>query len=103
MFEAKYSRLKFWIISTVLLIPYLFLKGIATILSGSDTAYDFRFTMMIIILLIIWLNTLANRIRDYGSSPWNALFALIPLVNLGMALYYGIAKGQQINTQKNNK
>ena len=39
-----------------------------------------------------WMNTLANRIRDYGDNPWIALFSIIPLANIGLALFYGIAK-----------
>jgi hypothetical protein len=41
----------------------------------------------------IWMNTLANRIRSHGSNPWITLFALVPLVNILLAFYYGIAKG----------
>lgn len=38
------------------------------------------------------MNVLANRIRDYGSNPWIAAFAMIPLANIGLALYYGIVQ-----------
>jgi len=40
----------------------------------------------------MWVNALANRIRDYGSNPWIAVFSLIPLANIGLALYYGIVQ-----------
>jgi len=55
-----------------------------------DTAAILQFIALVID--IIWTNTLANRIRDYGSNPWISLFSLIPLVNVGLALYYGIVK-----------
>jgi uncharacterized membrane protein YhaH (DUF805 family) len=53
--------------------------------------------ILIVILLfyspnIIWINVLANRIRDYGSTPWIALFALILLVNIILGIYYGVKK-----------
>jgi hypothetical protein len=39
---------------------------------------------------LIWINVLANRIRDFGGNPWLALFAIFPLVNSIFTLYYGI-------------
>ena len=53
----------------------------------SSLSYPFVF-----ILFIIWINTLANRIRDYGLSPWLALFALFPFLNFIVGLYFGIKK-----------
>ena len=106
MFGAKYRRLKFWIISICLLIPLsiikVFVKAFES--SGDENSVLILYTIISIISLI-WINTLANRIRDYGSDPWISLFALIPLVNIGLALYYGIAKSkskpQKIDITKN--
>jgi succinate dehydrogenase hydrophobic anchor subunit len=50
--------------------------------------------IIIFIISLLWLNTLANRIRQYGSNPWVALWALIPFVNIVLGLYYGIVKGK---------
>ena len=92
MFGAKYTRLKFSIISLILFIPYIFLNIMAEALekSGRDDIYIFY--LIIFALVLIWINILANRIRDFGNNPWYALWALIPPVNLGMAFYYGILK-----------
>lgn len=102
MFGAKYSRLKFWIISICLFIPDVILIILAKVFERAEQ-YNNALVLYIIIFLIaiIWLNTLANRIRDYGSNPWISLFALIPLVNIGLALYYGIAKDK--NKPENNE
>jgi len=95
MFGAKYNRLKFWIISICLLIPITFAKVFAYVFenNGNDENTLVAYSIVFIIGLI-WINTLANRIRDYGSNPWIALFGIIPLVNIGLALYYGIAKSK---------
>ena len=93
MFEAKYSRLKFWIISIVLLIPTTILNIFAQYFESREQN-DNAMVLYIIVFIIslLWLNALANRIRDYGSNPWIALFSIVPLVNIGLALFYGIAK-----------
>ncbi|MAC83379.1 MAG: hypothetical protein CL624_04520 [Arcobacter sp.] len=103
MFGAKYRRLKFWIISICLLIPLsiikVFVKAFES--SGDENSVLILYTIGLIIS-IVWINTLANRIRDYGSNPWISLFALIPLVNIGLALYYGIAKSKSKPEKKAN-
>ena len=95
MFGAKYSRLKFWIISIVLLIPTTILNIFAQYFESREQN-DNAMVLYIIIFIIslLWLNTLANRIRQYGSNPWVALWALIPFVNIVLGLYYGIVKGK---------
>lgn len=105
MFGAKYSRLKFWIWSIILLIPFsfisVFVKATETSIELADLNLSFRFLFLLVIVL--WMNSLANRIRDYGSNPWISLFALIPLVNIGLALYYGIAKSKNNDNVKTDE
>lgn len=95
MFGAKYSRSKFWIISIVLL-ALLFLVNLAEkVLERSNDYEGVIFLYMIsLFIIIIWTITLSNRIRDYGSNPWIALLAFIPLVNIILAVYYGIARSK---------
>ena len=50
------------------------------------------FYVLTLIVVLMWVNALANRIRDYGSNPWIAVFSLLPLANIGLALYYGIVQ-----------
>jgi uncharacterized membrane protein YhaH (DUF805 family) len=102
MFGAKYSRLTFWIWSVVLLLPFSVLATFskATELSFELADVNLVFRILLLIVIIMWMNALANRIRDYGSNPWIALFSLIPLANIGLALYYGIVKYQG-NSKKN--
>lgn len=93
MFGVKYSRLKFWIISIILFIiaiPILIAKNILKDSVNADTILIIAVSG--ILVSAIWMNTLANRIRDYGDNPWVALFSIVPLANIGLALYYGIAK-----------
>lgn len=93
MFEEKYSRLKFWIISISLYVLIAFLIFFAKIFTAiGQNDYSNILRLIILIISFIWINTLANRIRDYGSNPWIALFSMIPLVNIVLALYYGIVK-----------
>lgn len=92
MFGAKYSRLVFWIWSVILWIPFsLFATLSKATEMNPELAYSsLVFSGLLLIVIIMWMNALANRIRDYGSNPWIAIFSLIPLVNIGLALYYGI-------------
>lgn len=107
MFGAKYSRMKFWIISICLLIPFtissVLMKALETSESNQNGYLGFWF--LNILVITIWINTLSNRMRDYGSNPWFSLLALIPLGNIIMALYYGIVqykkKENSINENKN--
>ena len=103
MFGAKYSRLKFWIWSIILLIPFSLLSVFvkATETSTELAASNLIFRGLFLLVIIIWMNSLANRIRDYGSNPWISLFTLIPFVNIGLALYYGIVKAK--NKPENNE
>lgn len=100
MFGAKYSRLKYWVILLLLLIPTFPLMIIDQVMErgGIDESFNLLLAIGFLAIGFFQLNTLANRIRDYGSNPWYALLALIPLVNLGVGLYYGIVqyKKQQL-------
>ncbi len=103
MFGAKYSRLKFWIWSIILL---LLISILSVFIKATETSVELAVSNLFIrglflLVVIIWMNSLANRIRDYGSSPWISLFALLPLANIGLALYYGIAKAK--NKPENNE
>jgi len=91
MFGKKYNRLNFWRISILLMIPLMILNGLAQGAELNGEPSDV-FHLLIILILAIWINTLANRIRDYGDNPIYALWSLIPFVNIGLALYYGIIK-----------
>lgn len=108
MFGTKYSRLTFWIWSVILIIPFsLFSTFSRATASDSELANSsLIFSGLVFIVILMWINALANRIRDYGSNPWIAVFSLIPLVNIGLALYYGIVKYKnkpiENNTVSNN-
>ena len=95
MFKAEYSRMKFWIISMCLILPFSLGTSLSRALMESAETYSIGRALAFVALATtcIWLNTLANRIRSHGSNPWISLLALIPLVNILLALYYGIAKG----------
>ncbi|TLT03404.1 DUF805 domain-containing protein [Aliarcobacter cibarius] len=91
MFGVKYSRLTFWIWSICLLMIDMILVIVARLLEAAEI-YDKALFLYVFVFFIgiIWINVLANRIRDYGSNPWISAFAMIPLANIGLALYYGI-------------
>ena len=105
MFGAKYSRLKFWIWSIILLIPFSLLSDFVKTMETSTelAASNLIFRGLLLLIIVLWINTLANRIRDYGSNPWISLFALIPLVNIGLALYYGFDKYKKITEHNDNR
>ena len=93
MFRVKYSRLKFWIISISLFILLAFVNIFAKLFADiNQINYEILLYIVMFIIPLIWMNTLANRIRDYGDNPWVALFSIVPLANIGLALYYGIVK-----------
>ena len=104
MFGAKYIRLKFWIISVCLLISFVMINFFAKTMENlvEYKTATFLYSIMFIIFLL-WINTLANRIRDYGNNPWISLFALLPLVNVFLALYYGILKSKSQSKKNDNK
>jgi membrane-bound ClpP family serine protease len=89
MFGGNYSRTTFWIVSLVTFFIggfiLVFIQAIEA--SSGDDSIGTVFAFLIGLMLI---NTLANRIRDYGSNPWLSLWALIPLVGMFQAFYYGI-------------
>lgn len=89
-FGATYSRTKFWIIT---ILTILFLGVPTSILNKVSEARGGGEEVLLILTLCvtgILINTLANRIRDYGSNPWLALWSILPLVGLFQALYFGI-------------
>jgi hypothetical protein len=105
MLGAKYSRLAFWIwsiISMIISIPLMILSK-APIGDTEEVSTGTILLILFIFILpsIMWINALANRIRDYGSNPWLSLWALVPLVNIGMALYYGIVRYKENPTDNN--
>ena len=107
MFGAKYSRLKFWIWHIVLSI----LVGILSVIldaanRGSiDSSNPVVFLAFLgcVLFIMLDLNVIANRIRDYGDNPWNALLVFIPLVDIGVILYYGIVKHKKEDAIQNNQ
>ena len=104
MFGAKYSRLIFWSISIVLFIVFAIASSFSKYFASTgqnDNAIIF--SVAILVVDFIWINTLANRIRDYGDNPWIALFALIPFANIGLALFYGIVKSKNKESQQEEK
>ncbi len=90
MFGKNYSRSKFWLITilTFVLIglPYSFVN----MQSAHDEGAALVASGLLLLMTFFLINTLANRIRDYGSNPWLALWSILPLVGLFQALYYGI-------------
>ena len=97
MFGVKYSRLTFWIWSICLLMIDMILVIVARLLEAAEI-YDKALFLYVFVFFIgiTWMNVLANRIRDYGSNPWISAFAMIPLANIGLALYYGIVNKDSI-------
>jgi len=108
MFGEKYSRLKFWIIWIIVHILIGITSKIFDIFESSGNSDNTAVIIseitfiLLIVLLIIAINTMANRIRDYGSNPWLALLVLVPLINTILILYYGIAKHKKGNTKAEN-
>ena len=93
---TKYSRKKYWIWSITLLIISIPLVVISNVPMGNIKDVS-RLTLLFVCLIfmmpnLLWINALVNRIRDYGSNPWIALWTFIPLVNIFIGLYYGIFK-----------
>ena len=85
MFGAKYDMAKFWATRLSVFLIIWFLVTFATIFGAADLKPVFLLVGQVALMSI-----LANRIRDYGSGPWSALWSLIPFVGLIQALYFGI-------------
>lgn len=98
MFGANYSRTMFWIVTLTAILVGVFFLAMAKEFSGNDIL-----VMLIskLVLFFVLINTLANRIRDYGSNPWLALWALLPLVGLVQALYFGIRHKKPVSGDQN--
>lgn len=105
VFGANYSRTMFWIVTLTAILVGVFFLAIAKEFSGNDILVMLIFKL---VLSFVFINTLANRIRDYGSNPWLALWALLPLVGFVQALYFGIrhkkpVSGDQNSSSQNSK
>lgn len=95
MFGAKYSRMKFWLIT----IPVVFVGSfVVGIFKNMGTEGVHAITSLTVITILIHI--LANRIRGFGSNPWLALWAILPFVGLFQAFYYGIKKSGNIPQEK---
>lgn len=91
MFGAKYSRLKFWLLSIPTLLVGAFFASIGKSMGGGAEA------IVALIIHIPLIHILANRIRGFGSNPWLSLLAFLPLVGLFQAFYYGFKKSANIS------
>ncbi|MCU8092605.1 hypothetical protein L5M18_13670 [Shewanella sp. SM20] len=91
MFGAKYSRMKFWLINLLVIFIGSFVMGMTKAI-GSEGAN----AIASLIVVIILIHVLANRIRGFGSNPWLALWAILPLVGLLQSLYYGCKKSGEM-------
>jgi len=95
-FPAEYSRKQFWIWSLILMIANIPVAIIDKAPMGNiHNANPLVIGLIFLVAslpTLFWIRTLANRIRDYGSNPYIALWAIIPLVNMFLGLYYGIVK-----------
>lgn len=96
MFGAHYSRTAFWIV-TLIIIAIATVIGVFVRASQNDDVE----LVFVILLNLLLINTLANRIRDYGSNPWLALWALVPLVGLVQAFYFGIQHKKSVSGGQN--
>ncbi len=100
MFGANYSRTTFWIVTIIAALVGGFLLSVVKMLAESS-GNDSLEPIFTLILMIVLINTLANRIRDYGSNPWLALWSLLPLVGLIQALYFGIQHKKSVSSSQN--
>ena len=96
---AKYSRKQFWIWSVILIIANIPIIILSNVQIGNINESNPLILIFLVLLAslpsVLWIRALANRIRDYGSNPYNALWAVIPLVNMILALYYGSVKSKK--------
>lgn len=79
--------MKFWLMNLLV----IFIGTLAMVMTraiGSEGANG----LTSLIVCAILIHVLANRIRDFGSNPWLALWAILPFVGLFQALYYGCKK-----------
>lgn len=90
----------FWMVTIIAALVGGFLLVMVQSLAkaSGNEGIESIFTLILIFILI---NTLANRIRDYGSNPWLALWSLLPLVGLVQALYFGIKHKKSVSGDQN--
>mgnify|MGYP001160550339 CR=1 FL=1 len=91
MFGAKYSRMKFWLINIPVIFLGSFIMGVTEAIGAQGAN-----AIVSLIVGVTLIHILANRIRGFGSNPWLALWAIIPLVGLFQALYYGCKKSGEM-------
>lgn len=90
-FGASYSRSKFWVVTLMTLV---FIGVPTSMINQVNEAQGGGAEGILLVLSLclsgILMNTLANRIRDYGGNPWLSLWSILPLVGLIQALYFGM-------------
>lgn len=96
-FEGRIKRSTFWA-TLVPLFLISFALQIVIALSANQEAVVITIGIIALIYLVpatwICLATYAKRWHDLGMSGWMVLTLLIPLVNLFIFLYLGIAPGK---------
>ena len=97
IFFAKYTRTTFWAIS----LTIVFIGSFVWVVLKNIGCEGFRLFVVIFINSLLIL-TLANRIRDYGSNPWLALWAILPFVGMFQAVYFGIRLKVPDNSTENS-
>ena len=85
---------KFWLLSLTIFLIGAFVLTVTRAVSEEVNA------IASLIIMVLLIHVLANRIREFGSNPWLALWAILPFVGLIQAFYYGCKESGTITKEE---
>lgn len=95
-FKGRTRRTRYWLINiftSILFVPAN-LEGDYM----SDGVATFTLLIFIPAIWIMLANTV-KRFHDMGRSGWYYLFSIIPIINIGVAIYLGFYKGEDCDNR----
>lgn len=95
-FKGRTRRTRYWLIN--IFIALLFVPAN---IEGDYMSDGVAIFTLLIFIPAIWI-MLANavkRFHDMGRSGWYYLFSIIPIINIGVAIYLGFYRGEECDNK----
>jgi uncharacterized membrane protein YhaH (DUF805 family) len=94
-FEGRLNRSRYFLTSIISGFIIGFLGSILAILLGLAHESLTFIVYLVMVVILVWINisVVVRRLHDLDRSGWFWLLQIIPLVNIGLAIYLLFFKG----------